>query len=218
MIITVSKPFPEITKNLSLYRRVFIVGCASCATKCQTGDDDALKNAALLLEKEGKEISGYLVLDTPCDIRIVRRDLGHSPQVASCDVILVLACGSAVGAIEKVVDKPIIPGLDPLFVGTTERIGVYHEFCTICGKCILDKTAGICPRSRCPKGLVNGPCGGIVNGKCETDTDRDCAWVLIYNKMKRSGREKEIVEGYHAPKSYSKPYLLNRSSLHKVKQ
>jgi hypothetical protein len=50
---------------------------------------------------------------------------------------------------------------------------------------------------------MNGPCGGVYNGKCETDKNRDCAWVLIYNKLKDMGaldRLKTMSE----PKDFSK--------------
>jgi len=49
-------------------------------------------------------------------------------------------------------------------------------------------TGSICPITRCPKGLINGPCGGQNKGKCEIDKDRDCAWILIYNELKKQGR------------------------------
>jgi len=37
----------------------------------------------------------------------------------------------------------------------------------------------------CAKSLVNGPCGGYKNGKCETSTDRNCAWIMIYERLKK---------------------------------
>ncbi len=40
----------------------------------------------------------------------------------------------------------------------------------------------------CAKGLLNGPCGGSSNGKCEASPEKDCAWVLIYGRLKKQGR------------------------------
>ena len=40
----------------------------------------------------------------------------------------------------------------------------------------------------CPKSLVNGPCGGSKDGKCETSDERDCAWALIYDRLTKQGR------------------------------
>jgi len=63
--------------------------------------------------------------------------------------------------------------------------------------------AGICPLTQCAKGLLNGPCGGTKNGKCETDAEKDCAWMKIYERMKVLGlleNMKEII----APKDWSR--------------
>jgi hypothetical protein len=52
----------------------------------------------------------------------------------------------------------------------------------------------------CAKGFVNGPCGGFVNGKCETDKTKDCFWVLIYKKLKSNGKLGEFLNHYVEPK------------------
>lgn len=60
----------------------------------------------------------------------------------------------------------------------------------MCGDCVLDKTAGICPVTTCPKGLLNGPCGGMWDGKCEVLTDRDCVHVKIKQRLAEQGRSR----------------------------
>lgn len=205
MIITVTKPLPEILETLKTYNKVFVVGCAACATKCQTGNEEAVAKATEELKKSGKTLAGSVILDTPCDMRIVKKDLSRLPEVKSADAILVLACGAGVGALEKTIDKPLIPALNPVFVGTTERIGQYNEYCAVCGDCIVSKTGGICPVSRCAKGMLNGPCGGVIDGKCETDSSKDCVWVLILEKLKKSGKESDILSNYFPPKKTAKP-------------
>lgn len=210
MIITVAKPIDEILKMLAGKTSVFLVGCAACATKCQTGGEEAVKKAAAALEAGGKKIAGTAILDTPCDVRIAKKDLGKNEAAKNADAIVVLACGAGCQAVEKVVDRPLFPALNPVFVGTTERIGVYHEFCAVCGECILDRTGGICPVSRCAKGLMNGPCGGVLDGKCEVDGARDCAWALILEKLKKQGREKELFLTYFKPRNFSKPRSLDK--------
>lgn len=205
MIITVTKPFPEILEGLKDRKTVFVVGCAACATKCQTGSEEAVVKAVEELKKAGKTVTGTAVLDTPCDIRIVKKDLAKSQEMNSADAVLVLACGAGIGALEKVVDKPLVPGLNPVFVGTTERIGRFDEYCAVCGDCLVGKTGGICPVSRCAKGMQNGPCGGVIDGKCETDSAKDCVWVLILDKLKKSGKESDILNNYYPPKKTAKP-------------
>jgi ferredoxin len=205
MIITVAKPFSDILEGLKPFNTVFVVGCAACATKCQTGGEEAVARTVAELEKAGKNVLGSVILDTPCDMRIVKKDLSHLDKAMASDAILVLACGAGVGALEKMIDKPLIPALNPVFIGTTERIGTYDEYCIVCGDCVAGKTGGICPVSRCAKGLLNGPCGGVIDGKCETDTTKDCVWVLILDKLKKTGREGEILNNYFPPRKTAKP-------------
>jgi hypothetical protein len=211
MIITAQKPFPEIIESLKNYKKIFIVGCAACATKCQTGGEEAVKKMAEQLVGLGKEVTGYLVLDTPCDARIVKKDLSKSEKAKQSDAILVLACGGGVQAISNVTDFRAIPALNPQFLGTIERIGIYNEFCSMCGDCMLALTGGICPVTRCAKSLVNGPCGGSVEGKCEVDPDRDCAWALIFEKLKKQGRSGDILKIDRSPKKFSKPKRIDNT-------
>lgn len=58
----------------------------------------------------------------------------------------------------------------------------------MCGSCIPNETGGICPITRCPKGLLNGPCGGAKDGKCEVDNNNNCAWIEIYDRLKQLGQ------------------------------
>lgn len=55
----------------------------------------------------------------------------------------------------------------------------------------------------CSKGLLNGPCGGMHDGKCEIDPERDCAWVKIYDRLEELG-QLETFEEIFALKDYSK--------------
>jgi hypothetical protein len=52
----------------------------------------------------------------------------------------------------------------------------------------------VCPIARCSKQLLNGPCGGSVNGHCEINADTDCAWQLIYDRLKAQGRLELLLE------------------------
>jgi hypothetical protein len=142
-------------------------------------------------------------------MRIAKRDLSKSDAVAKSDAVVVLACGAGIGAIEKVIDKKLVPALNPVFVGTMERIGVSYEYCCVCGDCIIGTTGGICPVTRCAKSLRNGPCGGAVNGKCEVDPDCDCVWALIYEKSKKT-EGRGLPRGIAGPRSYNKPRSIEK--------
>ena len=111
------------------------------------------------------------------------------------------------------VDKKVHVGCDTLFMGAIDSTGTFQERCSACGDCILDLTGLICPITRCAKSLIHGPCGGQDKGKCEVDKTRDCAWILIYNELKKKGRlhllkEKRPVKDYSKS---SKPRQLSIS-------
>jgi hypothetical protein len=80
------------------------------------------------------------------------------------------------------------------FMGASERQGVWAERCQGCGNCLLGQTGGICPIARCAKRLMNGPCGGSTKGSCEIDPDTDCAWQLIWDRLKALGLTENYVE------------------------
>ena len=66
--------------------------------------------------------------------------------------------------------------------------------CRMCGNCLLQETAFICPME-CPKGLRNGPCGGITPEKnCYVDETRKCVWYAIYSRALKTGREEKLLE------------------------
>ena len=49
--------------------------------------------------------------------------------------------------------------------------------CRMCGRCTLLATGMTCPMN-CPKGLRNGPCGGVLEDEhCEVEPRMRCVWV-----------------------------------------
>lgn len=65
--------------------------------------------------------------------------------------------------------------------------------CRMCGNCVLQETAFICPME-CPKGLRNGPCGGSTAEHCYVDETRPCIWYQIYKRAFALGREEKLLE------------------------
>lgn len=66
--------------------------------------------------------------------------------------------------------------------------------CRMCGNCLLQETAFICPME-CPKGMRNGPCGGVTPEKnCYVDETRKCIWHAIYKRALKTGREEKLLE------------------------
>jgi hypothetical protein len=123
-------------------------------------------------------------------------------KIKDIDVILSLGCGIGVQAIaERFPDIPVLPGVNTSFMGMAKERGVWDERCAACGDCRLEETAGICPITRCTKGILNGPCAGTKNGKCEANKDMDCAWVLIYKRLERL-QQLDKMRRYYPPRNF----------------
>ncbi len=204
MIISENKPIEEILKFLQGKKNVFLSGCAQCATVCQVGGEKEVLEMKKKLEESGKEVTGYLVIDPGCHLLQAKKDLkGKKEELDKSEAILSLACGDGTQTLAHIVDKPVYPANNTLFIGEIERMGHFAEMCVACGDCELAWTGGICPVARCSKGLLNGPCGGSKGGKCEVSQENDCAWILIYNKLKDLGELDNLIE-IRAPKDYGK--------------
>lgn len=204
MIIQKQKSFEDILEALGDEQKIFIFGCADCATACKTGGEEELADMKTRLEDAGKTVTGTVVADTACMRGEVRKKAAEfAEQIDAADGVLVLACGTGVQTIGDLTGKSTHTGVDALFIGETVRQGKYIEKCSACGQCILEDTGGICPVTRCSKGLLNGPCGGYSeDGKCEVDPEKDCAWILIYERLKETGRLDKMREVQGA-KDYS---------------
>ncbi|HEX9874101.1 MAG TPA: methylenetetrahydrofolate reductase C-terminal domain-containing protein [Deferrimonas sp.] len=189
MIISEQKSKEELLLALDGCERLFLVGCAACATACKSGGEEEVFRMQEWLTSLGREVTGSLIIEEACHIMRAGRDLRqHRLAVEEADVLLVLACGAGIQSVSSSTDKRVIGGLNSLFLGNIRRFGQYEEKCSLCGDCILNETAGICPVTNCAKGLLNGPCGGMEEGRCEADRDKECAWNEIYQRLKKQGR------------------------------
>ncbi|MEM4251005.1 MAG: methylenetetrahydrofolate reductase C-terminal domain-containing protein [Candidatus Bathyarchaeia archaeon] len=186
------------------FDKVFLIGCGTCATECKTGGEEEVKAFKTKLEDIGKTVTGHVVVESVCDQRLTRLDLRrNSEAIDAAGAIVVLACGTATQTVSELSGKTTIPGCNTQFIGAIERIGRYYERCRACGDCVLFETGGVCPIARCGKGLLNGPCGGQAKGKCEVGGwKNDCAWILIYNRLRDTGRL-DLFKKYRPPKDYS---------------
>ncbi|MFC1567128.1 methylenetetrahydrofolate reductase C-terminal domain-containing protein [bacterium] len=192
MIKTEKKLYKEIIENLSDKKPVYIIGCAACAAKCNTGGEEQVLDMHDRLTNDGFNVTGYAVLDTPCDSRIVRRDVLNKIKNIDDMQLVVCACGSGVQTIAELLEINVIAALDTIFIGSTQRLGLEREFCKACGDCKLNENASYCTQARCPKSMKNGPCSGVIDGKCEVNPENECIWYLIYRKKKTIGNYKSV--------------------------
>jgi ferredoxin len=187
----------EIIGFVKNCKKILLVGCNECVTVCYAGGKKEVGVLASALKmafmKEGKELQvEEVTLERQCDHEYLEEIRNIVDQY---EAVISLACGVGVQFMaEKYLTTPVFPGLNTSFMGVTEESGVWSERCQGCGQCILGQTAGICPISRCAKRLLNGPCGGSTDGKCEINKELDCAWQLIIDRLKELGRLEDYEE------------------------
>ena len=201
--ITRQKSFDELQPQLERFGRVYIIGCGTCATLTRTGGRDEVLEMKGRLEALGKLVTGWTVVPTACDEMTGVSMQENRGDIQNAGCILVMACALGVHRISLYSGRPVIPAVDTLFIGVEDSPGIFQEVCAQCGHCLLGETAGICPLTACPKGLVNGPCGGYRHGMCEVDPNRECAWVQIYNRLEKVG-QLEKLSALQPLKDYSK--------------
>lgn len=205
MIIGERKPLEEIFKMIEPFDRICLLGCGTCVTVCLAGGEKEVAETAaatsLYRKRSGKPIEIFTkTLLRQCEYEYVDEYLKEMPEV---DAIVSMACGVGVQTVaERLPDKIVLPALNTKFLGYPLEQGVWMENCLGCGNCVLDITAGICPIARCSKSMLNGPCGGSQDGKCEIDKDLDCAWHLIYERLQRLGLQARM-DKIQPPKDWS---------------
>lgn len=204
MIVTTQKPLDEILDLISPYSNILIAGCDGCTQPPRSIRE--AKTLSQLLELGGKLRDKNFAFKVTTVVKQCDSFLAASilkPQIDDVEALLSLACGAGVQTLAGLFPElPVFPTQNTHFIGVEEREGnVLEERCSACGDCILAETGGICPITRCAKGLLNGPCGGTNNGKCEVDPEKDCAWVLIYQRLEALGRL-DLFDEYRSPRNF----------------
>lgn len=192
MIFAEWKPLDELIEKLKPYKRVLLVGCATCVAECAAGGEKEVETLAPLLrmalKKQGRDIEIVTAtLEKQCEWEFVET---LAEKVAAVDAVMSIACGIGVQALaERFNPKPVYPGVNTSALTIREEAGLWSARCAACGDCVLGETFGYCPIARCAKSLLNGPCGGTrKNGKCEVNEDVDCIWSLIVERAYERGQ------------------------------
>ncbi len=207
MIITRQKSLEEILEMLQGSEKVALIGCGGCVTFYKTGGRKETVELAEKLKEKGIDVVATGISARQCylmeekeaegldDIEIIKklaRSIEGLEETESLDAVVSLACGVGVQNLANLINIPVYPAQNTLFMGRRRVEGDFDiEQCIGCGDCVLGYTAGICPVTRCAKSLMNGPCGGVFNGNCEVSQSRvskhpvPCAWIQIYEKLKK---------------------------------
>ena len=206
MITAEQKPIEEIQEMIAPYKRILVLGCGSCVAECAAGGEKETAMLASTLRMAAK-MKGE-------DVRISEKTLDRQcvkefyirldDIIDQYDAVLSLACGAGVQAVANMFPEvPIIPALNTEFLGETKDQGLWVENCLGCGDCMLYYFGGVCPLARCSKQLMNGPCGGSRDGRCEVNPDTECAWQLIVDRLSNFDAS-ERLEKVYPPKDWSR--------------
>jgi ferredoxin len=205
MIVAERKSIPELVDILQVHNRILVLGCGTCVTVCLAGGEREVSIISSALRIAGK-LKGLtfeideLTIERQCDNVFIEQ---AAEAIQKSDAVLSLGCGAGVQAIaERYANKPVYAGLNTKFLGILEERGVWTEKCAACGACVLHEYGGICPVTRCAKHILNGPCGGSREDRCEVRPDRPCAWQLIYQRLKNIGQLDRLKQ-IELPKKWS---------------
>ena len=193
MIVAEQKPIEEIAEMIKPYSKIMVLGCGGCVSVCLSGGEkevgimaSALKMYCKTQENRDLEVV-ELTIPRQCDWEYFEQ---VGTTINDVEATVCIGCGAGVQALVEVYpDAIIFPGLNTGALAIGKVPGEWEERCHGCGDCMLGVTGGICPIARCSKHLLNGPCGGSENGKCEVDPKNiDCVWQLIYDRLKKIDR------------------------------
>ena len=191
MIIGEGKPLKDILSMIASCSKIIVAGCRGCVTVCSAGGEKEVgilaSSLSMARQNDGKPIEiKEVTLERQCDPEYLEQMRGF---VDDYEAVVSIACGAGIQFMaEKYRKTPICPGINTNFIGVCEEQGVWTERCQACGDCKLHLTGGICPVVRCSKSIMNGPCGGSTDGKCEVDPEVECGWQLIIDVLKEQGR------------------------------
>lgn len=197
MIVADRKPINELLDMIEDCNKILILGCKGCVTVCNVGGTKEVGILASTLKiarnKAGKALEVVEeTLERQCDPEYIRQ---VKDMINDYDAVISMACGVGPQFLsEAYPDQRFFPAVNTTFFGGAVEHGIWAERCAGCGTCIIHNYDGMCPIARCSKSLLNGPCGGSAQGKCEISKEVDCIWDLIVTKKMDQGRLEELTK------------------------
>ena len=220
MIKATQKDLQEIIKMVEGSKKLLVAGCGTCVSVCFAGGEKEVglmtSELKMALSMAGKKVDiEQVVMQRQCEKEFIEE---VEDKIEDRDSVLSLACGVGVQVLVKQYPAiNIYPGLNTQFMGPPKEQGLWYENCAGCGDCVLHLTGGICPVARCAKNLLNGPCGGSQDGKCEVSKDTECGWNLIIERLKAKGKLDDLAKIWQVkdwrPSAHGGPRQIVREDL-----
>ena len=193
----------ELESLLADKDNLFIIACNKCFKEFETIDEPECGELEKLAAECGKTVAGSARVDFLCNkIQTERKMQDLIPE--GTENVVVISCGLGIQTIADLADKPVYAASNSLNYTGYHGMALTERKCDACAQCYLNITGGVCPIVDCSKSLVNGQCGGAKNGKCEVDSNKDCAWEKIYKRLEKQGRLEEFLNQPIQLRDYSK--------------
>jgi len=175
---------------------LLVLSCNKCFklfdTKSETPPE--LEYFVDFARKHNKKILDSHRIDFLCNVYRLKELLDNIPEKYTA--IIVIACGIGVQTVGSCTAIPVYTACNTIKDTGSHGMSLSEKLCDSCGQCFLNATNSICPITQCFKQLLNGPCGGSKNGKCEVDKDKDCIWDSINTRLA------DTLSGKYAPMLY----------------
>lgn len=191
------KPLGELLPRILDCSSLLVVGCGGCTSLCYTGGLRETRDLKDIISRSAGRNKTKMrihtrVVERQCEIEYI---IDLDRIAGEVDAVISMGCGAGVQLLaERYESIPVYPALNTVFIGTSSAPGIFDERCRTCGDCQLAYTGGICPVTRCAKGIYNGPCGGSEEGRCEANPSVGCAWCSIYERLESQGRLDSILD------------------------
>ena len=193
----------ELTSLLADKDNLFIIACNKCFKEFETVDEPDCGEFEKLAAEQGKTVTGSAKVDFLCNkIQTEKKLQDMIPE--GTENVFVISCGLGIQTVADLAGKPVFAASNSLNYRGHHGMALTERSCDACAQCYLNITGGICPIVDCSKSLINGQCGGSKNGKCEVDSNKDCAWEKIYQRLEKQGRLEEFLNQPVQIRDYSK--------------
>ena len=193
----------ELTSLLADKDNLFIIACNKCFKEFETVAEPDCGEFEKLAAEQGKTVTGSAKVDFLCNkIQTEKKLQDMIPE--GTENVFVISCGLGIQTVADLAGKPVFAASNSLNYRGHHGMALTERSCDACAQCYLNITGGICPIVDCSKSLINGQCGGAKNGKCEVDSNKDCAWEKIYQRLEKQGRLEEFLNQPVQIRDYSK--------------
>lgn len=193
----------ELVPLLAGTDNLFVVACNKCFKEFETVDEPDCGEFEKIAAEHGKTIVGSAKVDFLCNKTQTEKKLQDMIPEGT-ENVFVISCGLGIQTIADLAEVPVYAASNSLNYTGHHGMALTKRSCDACAQCYLNVTGGVCPIVDCSKSLVNGQCGGAKNGKCEVDSNKDCAWEKIHKRLEKQGRISEFLDQPIQVRDYSK--------------